>query len=157
MAHFLLCLSVRHYLHSFISWKAFFRIKVLKAFQLWIDLNITLSIRFGVIRNDKNSISVKVSSRKPFCYLRVDSNGIASIRSDDSFAFCVAVIYCKLRNLRSSSMRISYTNNGFAILKLRSVYFVVFKRRHRKNYVPRLPRHSSTLKVNGGRIALICE
>ena len=127
-----LFLSVLHRLESASRFSTIlqFWVKSFKPFQRRSRSNLNLA--FTRVTGDyHNRIAIKISTRKSFRNLTVNTDGIFRCVTQNSASFSLLVIYSQDRNLKSSAMWITNQSYCFAILIIRGIHFTVFHRSDR--------------------------
>src|SRR3954470_24403798 len=95
-----------------------------------------------IIRNDSNSITIKVSTRKLLSNRMMNGNRIFSILQNSS-SIQVLIVNGQFWNLKRSAMWVTNQCYTFAIVIVRSIDLVRTNAVDRENDMRRLTRHSS--------------
>ena len=137
--------------HSFICRISCLGIKALKIFQIFCSANFN-----ALCRDDGNSVAIKVSARELCRNMGIDTYSSLGIAKKPS-AFLIVIIDTQTRHLKRTGVRISYKNDLFAVIIVRSIDLIVLERANRQNDMCCLTGKSRCFQMNGSRITVISK
>src|SRR4051794_8648099 len=113
--------------------------------------------RAMTIRNDKNGVTVEVSTRKVFGHLVVDSNCVRRFRTNQLDAIWMLIVNNQFWDFERATMRESNKNNTLTIVEGGRIDFILFQGVDWQNNLGCLTWKLSCFEMPCGCIGLISK